>query len=278
MTATPPLAGKTVVITGSTSGIGLAAARAFARSGAQVALVGRDPARLAAAEAAVGAAGGGSPTSFQADFAVLAEVRALAAALAKAYERIDVLANNAGALVGRRTETVDGFELTMATNHLAPFLLTNLLRPQLAGGRVITTASDAHRNGALDPADLNSAQQRYIPLRVYGSSKQANILFAAESARRWPEIQSTSYHPGVVRTRFGGGNPLVNAFYRWAPFLRTPEQGADTMVWLAEAGGDAVVNGGYYERRRLTRPNRRTADPDLANQLWLASQTAVGLD
>jgi NAD(P)-dependent dehydrogenase (short-subunit alcohol dehydrogenase family) len=273
----PPMRGKTVIVTGATSGIGLAAAREFGRLGATVVAVGRDPARLAQASLTV-AETGGEVVTIQADFGSLEQVRGLAAQLDAAYPRIDVLANNAGALVGKHTTTIDGLELTMAANHLAPFLLTNLLRPRLSGGRVITTASDAHRNGALDPADLDSAKQRYVPLRIYGSSKQANILFAAESARRWSDIISTSYHPGVVRTRFGSNTPLVHAFYRWAPLLRTPEQGADTLVWLAQTDPGSIVNGGYYERRRLTPPSRRTADPDLASQLWQASLAAVGLD
>lgn len=260
---------RVVVVTGATSGIGLAAAEAFARAGDHVALVGRDPTRLDAAAQRVRGA-----VTFRADFAVLAEVRALAEALLSAYPRIDVLANNAGALVPRRVTTVDGFELTMQANHLAAFLLTNLLRDHV--GRVVTTASDAHEQGRLNPDDLSSSG-RYQALRVYGTSKQANILFAAEAARRWPDVLSTSYHPGTVRTRFGGHSPVVAAFYRFAPGLRTPERGADTLVWLANTPTAELVNGGYYMDRALRQPARRAADPALAARLWEVSCRAVGL-
>lgn len=266
---------RVVVVTGASSGIGLAAASEFARAGDQVALVGRDPARLDSAFSLVrenARPGAPEPAVFRADFAVLDEVRALASALASAYPRIDVLANNAGALFPRRVTTVDGFELTMQTNHLAPFLLTNLLRGRVS--RVITTASRAHQQGRLNPDSLNSPGP-YIPLVVYGSSKQANILFAAEAARRWPEVLSTSYHPGVVRTRYGHDSPLIAWYYRTMPGLRTPEQGADTLLWLA--GESDVVNGGYYVDRRLRRPSRRASDPALAARLWDSSRRAVGL-
>jgi len=274
-----PLDGRSVVVTGATSGIGLAAAIEFARLGADVAVVGRDPDRLATALAAVDAVGPtGEIRGFRADFGSLDQVRSLATQLGAAYPRIDVLANNAGALVPRRRLTADGLELTMQANHLAPFLLTHQLRHHVSGGRVITTSSDAHRNGTFDPEDLNLAGRVYRPLRAYGTSKQANILFAAESARRWPDVFSASFHPGVVRTRFGNETVVIRAFYRVAPGLRTPAQGADTLIWLATTDLAELVNGGYYERRRLTRPTRTAADPDLAGRAWQASLTAVGLE
>lgn len=261
-----------VVVTGASSGIGLAAAREFARRGDQVVLVGRDPTRLAAAREQVPGA-----VTHQANFAVLDEVRALAQRLRSDYPAIDVLANNAGGLVHRRQITVDGFELTVQANHLAPFLLSNLLLDRLSGGRVVVTASAVHAAGALDPADLRGQRPGYRALRVYASSKQANVLFAAEAARRWPQVLTTAYHPGVVRTRFGGGNPVYSFFYRAAPLLSTPEQGADTLVWLATAPSTEIINGGYYLRRRLRTPARNALDPQLAAELWEASLAAVGL-
>lgn len=263
---------RVVVVTGASSGIGLSAAVALVRGGDEVALVGRDRARLQAAEETVRQVRGGSPPVFRADFAVLDEVRALAEALRAAYSRIDVLALNAGGLFPRRVTTVDGFELTMQTNHLAPFLLAVLLRDRV--GRIVTTASRAHLQGRLDPQRLDSPG-RYVPLWVYGSSKQANILFATEAARRWPDVVSVSFHPGTVRTRFGTDTPLVGWYFRTAPWLRSPERGADTLVWLASAPPDALVNGGYYADRRLRRPGRRAADPALAARLWDASAAAV---
>jgi NAD(P)-dependent dehydrogenase (short-subunit alcohol dehydrogenase family) len=270
---------RVVVVTGASSGIGLAAAREFARRGDQVVLVGRDQRRLSAASAAVRDASGGGlgPAVHQVDFAVLDEVRALAKVLRAAYPAIHVLANNAGGVVHRRQITVDGLELTMQANHLAGFLLANLLRDRLTGGRVVVTSSAVHANGRLSMADLRGERPGYRPLRAYAASKQANILFAAEAARRWPDVLTVSYHPGVVRTRFGNGNAMYTIFYRVAPLLRTPDQGADTLLWLAEAPADEMANGGYYQRRRLRIPARQARDQRVAEQLWAASCQAVGL-
>ncbi|WP_091254213.1 SDR family NAD(P)-dependent oxidoreductase [Micromonospora matsumotoense] len=265
---------RTVVVTGASSGIGLAAAVALARRGDRVALVGRDPARLQAAGDRVREASGERPELFRADFAVLDDVRGLAERLRAAYDRIDVLANNAGAIVLEPLSTVDGFELSIQANHLAPFLLSNLLIDRV--GRLVVTASGAHRSGVLDPDDLNAALRRYRPMRAYGTSKQANILFAAEAARRWPDVPAYSFHPGVVRTRFGADSRLLALGMRVLPF-RSPEKGAETLVWLANQPASRLVDGGYYADRRLRRPWPRAADPALAARLWTASATAVGL-
>jgi NAD(P)-dependent dehydrogenase (short-subunit alcohol dehydrogenase family) len=267
----------TVVVTGASSGVGLAAAREFARSGARVVMVGRDPGRLTAAVDQVRAMGGRAPDSFRADFTRLDEVRALASHLIDRYPRIDVLANNAGGIVSAYAPTVDGFETTIQANHLAPFLLTNLLRERLRGGRIVNTASDAHRKGTVDPDDLTGRAGRYSKWDAYGASKAANILFAAEAGRRWPDVLSTSYHPGVVRSRFGADSPVMAAFYKMAPFLTTPENGADTLVWLATAPAAEITQGGYYAKRQLRRPAAKAADPQLAARLWEASAKAVGL-
>jgi NAD(P)-dependent dehydrogenase (short-subunit alcohol dehydrogenase family) len=266
------------VITGASSGIGLAAATELARRGWAVALVGRDPGRLDSALSVVRlAATGPEPVAHRSNFASLSEVRRLAADLAGAYEKIDLLANNAGGAFAKRKSTSDGHELTMQVNHLSPFLLANLLRDRLAGGRLVATASAAHRGGRLDPADLASANRRYRTLAVYGSAKQANILFAAEAARRWPDVLTASYHPGVVRTRFGGDNPVVAAFFRYYPGLRTPEQGAATMVWLATADPAELTSGAYYVDNRIVVPSPRLVNDDLAERLWKASAHAVAL-
>jgi NAD(P)-dependent dehydrogenase (short-subunit alcohol dehydrogenase family) len=269
--------GKTIVVTGANSGIGLAAAEGFARGGARVALVGRDQARLDEALSRVRATKpSAEPTAFRSDFTSLDSVRALAAELRAAYPEIDVLANNAGGAFSNRVTTADGFEQSIQVNHLAPFLLTNLLRDRVA--RVISTASDAHQAGKIDPADLNSEkQQPFRMFTIYGSSKQANILFAAEAARRWPEIESFSYHPGVVRTRFGRDSGLVNTFYKVMPLLLTPAKGADTMLWLASAPVSELTNGGYYVKRKLKQPSNATRSPELAAALWTASEKALNL-
>ncbi len=271
--------GTTIVVTGASSGIGLAAAEGFARGGALVVLVGRDQARLDAALARVRAAATyrtptPPPVAYRCDFTNFAEVRALASTLADGYPRIDVLANNAGGAYGHRVTTVDGYELTVQTNHLAPFLLTNLLRGNLEGGRVINTSSYAHRMGRADPANLNS-DGRYRRFPVYGAAKAANILFAAEAARRWPQIGSYAYHPGVVRSRFANDSGVISTFYKVWPFLRTPVQGADTLLWLASAPASELVNGGYYANRKLLEPDSHARGAELAAALWAASQAAV---
>jgi len=270
---TPP---RLAVVTGASAGIGLAAATEFARRGWALALVGRDAARLGAAAEAVRAAGAPAVDSYRCDFEVLDEVRDLAGKLRAAYPRIDVLANNAGGIVPARRRTVDGFEATIQANHLAPFLLTHELRDAVRGGRIVNTASNAHRQGRLDLDDLSSERQRYFQLTVYGASKQANILFAAEAARRWPDIISTSYHPGVVRTRFGRDNASYRFFYRFMPALRTPEKGADTLIWLSTEDAGRITPGGYYVDRREERPAARAADPAVAARLWEVSLDAVG--
>ncbi len=269
----PPVA----VVTGASSGIGLAAAQELAGRGWQVALVGRDAARLAAATARVRAEAGpnaGFIRDFVCDFESLDEVRQLAGELRTAYPRIDVLANNAGGMNPDRQTTSDGHERTIQSNHLAPFLLSSELREQLRGGRIINTASAAHAQGRLEPDDLSGTRRHYRAMTAYGSAKQANILFAAEATRRWPEIMSTSYHPGVVRTRFGRDSRLYSWFYRMMPGLRTPRQGADTLVWLATADAADIRPGGYYLDRKPRRPSSRAADPELAASLWEASQAA----
>ncbi len=269
--------GSTVVVTGANSGIGLAAATAFAAGGARVAIVGRDQARLDEALSRVrSAATGPEPSAFQADFAELAQVRQLAGKLRAAYPSIDVLANNAGGVFPRRVTTVDGFEKTIAVNHLAPFLLTHLLLDALDGGRVINTASAAHSIGRVDPTDLNSTGGT-IAFSAYGTSKQANILFTSEAARRWPQVNSYCFHPGTVRTRFGRENPLVRVGIKIAFFLRTPEKGAETLVWLAGQPVSELASGGYYVDRRQRVPARSARDSQLADALWTASEAAVGL-
>ena len=274
--AVEDLTGRVAVVTGANSGIGLAAALEFARRGWTLAIVGRDADRLHEALVAVREINPAA-TAHQCDFASLDAVRDLAAALAKEHPRIDVLANNAGGASPVRKATVDGFELTIQANHLAPFLLSNLLREPLRGGRIINTASDAHRGGTLDPDDLNSEHRKYTTLGIYGSAKQANILFAAEAARQWPDILSTSYHPGIVRTRFGRDSATYDFFYKRMPFLRTPEKGAETMIWLAEADRSAITNGAYYVDKRERRPQAKAADPQLAARLWTASLAATAL-
>jgi NAD(P)-dependent dehydrogenase (short-subunit alcohol dehydrogenase family) len=266
----------TAVITGASSGIGRAAAVELARRGWRVALVGRDQDRLDTAYSLVRTeAAGPEPIRVQADFASFASVRSAALELAK-LDRIDLLANNAGRVVRHHETTVDGLELTIQTNHLAPFLLTHLLWGQLpAGARVVTTASMAHSWGIPKPRNLSRSDHPYRAWPAYGASKSANILFAAEAARRWPDLLSFSFHPGVVRSNFG--TPAAQLFYRFAPGLSSPEQGADTLVHLATAPAQTLVNGAYYYARKVARPKAALAGERLAADLWEASVAATSV-
>jgi NAD(P)-dependent dehydrogenase (short-subunit alcohol dehydrogenase family) len=268
---------QTIVVTGGSSGLGRAAAEQFAARGAHVVLVGRNPQRLAAAVARVRAAGDGrEPDRFRADFESFDDVRALADHLLGAYEKIDVLASNAGGMLGGYRRTADGFEATLQSNHLGPFLLANLLRERLSGGRIVVTASNAHRRAG-DPADFVSSPAGFDPFGTYGAAKTANILFAAEAARRWPDIFSVSFHPGVVATNFGAGR-IVRLFYRMGtPFLVSPEKAGALLVWLATTPEPELVDGGYYVGHHTQQPAPAAADPARAAELWEASRKATGL-
>jgi NAD(P)-dependent dehydrogenase (short-subunit alcohol dehydrogenase family) len=268
-----------VLLTGATRGIGRAAAVELAREGAEVAIVGRDPERVAEVAREAEAAGGGAPVhEHVADLQLLADVRALAQEVRERYARIDVLANNAGALFASHGETSEGFERTFALNHLAPFLLTNLLRDRLAGGRVVTTASDAHKSGRLDLEDLQS-ERSYAAMRVYGTSKLCNILFTRELARRAPELHANCFHPGVVRTGFGkneGGVWKVLTTLA-GPFFRSPERGARSLVWLALSAEAAALTGAYVQDEKVLEPTRQAQNEALAAGLWERSAELVGL-
>jgi NAD(P)-dependent dehydrogenase (short-subunit alcohol dehydrogenase family) len=268
-----------VLLTGATRGIGRAAAIELARRGAEVALVGRDPERVEAVAQAAAAAGSGAPVhQHVADLTLMSEVRALAEEAGDRYQRIGVLANNAGAMFGSRKLTSEGFERTFALNHLAPFLLTNLLRDRLAGGRVVTTSSDAHRFGRLDLDDLQS-EKAYSGMLAYGTSKLCNVLFTRELARRAPELHATCYHPGVVRTGFGknasGLMKIVTTL--GGPFLRSPERGARSLVWLALSEKAAALTGAYVQDEKVLEPSAQAQDDWLAENLWELSAELVGL-
>jgi NAD(P)-dependent dehydrogenase (short-subunit alcohol dehydrogenase family) len=260
----------TVVLTGATRGIGRAAALALTRRGADVAIVGRDPDRVRDVAQATGA------QPHVADLASLDEVRRLAAELRDRHPRIDVLANNAGAMFTSRHVTPEGYEQTFALNHLSPFLLTNLLLDRLAesGGRVVTTSSDAHRGGALDLDDLQSEHGRFRQMQVYGTTKLCNILFTRELQRRHPEIAANCFHPGVIRTGFGKNDGLLTRLGLTVigPFLGSPATGAKTLVALALDPQGVELRGQYLEKGRPAEPSAQAQDDRLAATLWERSE------
>ncbi len=266
---------KTIVITGASSGIGQIAAKELAADGWDVAVVGRNPERTRAVASAVGG------TPFLADYDRLDDVRSLAAALLERYPAIDVLANNAGGLVGKRADTADGNERTFQHNHLAPFLLTNLLLERLtaSGGRVVSTSSVANRLGRIDLADLDSRKRGYLGgWRAYGTSKLETILFIRELARR-TGLSAYSFHPGSVRTSFGLDSAVGRFAMRLASVTQiSPEAGAVPLVRLASAESIDAPNGTYFDRLK---PNgaraAQGANDELAARLWAASERIVGI-
>jgi NAD(P)-dependent dehydrogenase (short-subunit alcohol dehydrogenase family) len=245
----------------------------------ELVLVGRDPARLEAVAAEAAAANGaGLIHQHAADLSLMADVRRLADELRDRYDQIDVLANNAGALFASRKVTAEGFERTFALNHLSPFLLTNLLRDRLGGGRVVTTASDAHKAGRLDLDDPQS-ERSYAAMRVYGTSKLCNILFTRELARHAPELHANCFHPGTVRTGFGKNE---NGIWKvlttlGAPFFRSPARGAKSLIWLSLSDQAADLTGTYVQDEKVLAPTAQAQDDTLAEGLWERSAQLVGL-
>lgn len=258
---------RVIVVTGASDGIGAAAARLLSAQGHHVVVVGRSPDKTEQVAAEIGA------PFYLADFTRLSEVRALAERLTAELPRIDVLANNAGGIMGRRAITEDGNEKTVQVNHLAPFLLTSLLLERLVASRgtVISTASVAHRSAApLDLDDLTFSR-RYRPGRAYAASKLMNILFASELDRRFGSagLRAASFHPGVVNTNFSsehGG--LLHFGYQLvaARAFRSAFRGAETLTWLATT--DVWEAGEYFKDCRRHRRTRQASDPRLARELW----------
>ena len=270
---------RTIVITGASDGIGAAAARTLHSLGNRVVVVGRSPEKTAAVAKEIGA------DHLLADFARLDDVRTLAATLLERYPRIDVLVNNAGGIMGRREETVDGHEKTLQVNHLAPFLLTNLLMERLVdtGATVINTSSVANSIFAHFDIDDLEARRKYSPNRAYGNAKLANILFTRELDARYRArgISTAAFHPGGVATSFASeSTSMMRVMYRTVlnRFLISPEQGAQTLVWLATATpGQDWQPGKYYYKCKISTANKDAYDAALSARLWEESSRMVGL-
>jgi len=276
MGSAPDVTGKTFVITGATSGIGLQTALRLAAMGGRLTLVGRDAARGQAAIAAIKAQTPGCEVAFlTADLARLAEVRRLAGELIAALPKIDVLINNAGAIFDRRVVTPDGLERTFALNHAAYFLLTDLLRERLvasAPARIVNVASEAHRSVTLEFDDLQS-ERDYSAWRAYRRSKLANILFTRELARRLTGtgVTANCLHPGFVASRFGDN---THGVYRLGVqlakrlFAISPQNGAKTSVFVATAAESGNASGRYYSKEQQTDPSLAAQDDAAATRLW----------
>lgn len=277
------LAGKTILITGGTGGIGRATAEGLARIGARVAITGRDQARTSRAAAEIAAATGNPAIDgYGADLSSQAEVRRLAGEILDAYPRLDVLINNVGGFWATRRVTADGLEHTFALNHLAPFLLTTLLLDRLtasAPARIVTVSSGAQSMGRIDFDDLQG-ERGYSGQRAYNQSKLANVVFTYELARRLAGIgvTATVLHPGVVRTAFGAEDP--SPFWRFMipllrPLMKTPAQGADTPIYLASSPAVDGVTGTYFVNRKPKTSNKAAYDTVAAARLWQVSEQLV---
>jgi NAD(P)-dependent dehydrogenase (short-subunit alcohol dehydrogenase family) len=275
--------GKTVVITGATSGIGQVAAERLAALGARMVLVARDKARGEAALARLQMlAPGVAHAIHYADLLLLAETKRVAAAIAAAEPRIDVLINNAGAIFASRRVTADGLERTFALNHMSYFLLSAGLRQRLIAtpqARVVNVASAAHRSGHVDFSDLQRAKN-YRPFAVYGTTKLCNILFTRELARRLAGtgVTANCLHPGLVATRFGD---QTGGYYAWGVwfaklFAISPEKGAQTTIYLASSPDVAQTSGGYFAKCAPAIPTAEARDDTAARKLWEESETIAG--
>ncbi len=285
MAAAQAMTGKTVLITGATSGIGRAAAIGLATMGARVGITGRDRSRAEAAAAEIARASGKPAVDvFVADMSSQSEVRRLADEVLTTYPRLDVLLNNVGGFWAHRHMTADGLEHTLAVNHLAPFLLTSLLLERLiasAPARVVTVSSAAQSMGKIDFDDL-MGETRYSGQRAYNQSKLANVMFTYELARRLQGtgVTATALHPGVTRTGFGADDPnlmMIPIIAVLRPFMKSPTRGAETAVYLASSPEVEGVTGRYFADREARKSQDSSYDAATTARLWDVSAELVGL-
>ena len=276
------MAEKLVVITGATSGIGEVAADRLAAKGARIVFIARDKARGEETLKHLRAiAPEADHAVHYADLSKIREMKRVASEIAAAEPKIDVLVNNAGAMFGTRRVTEDGLEMTFATNHMSYFVLSNILKERMGpGGRIVSTASDAHKGARLDFEDLQSAKS-YSAFGVYGRSKLCNILFTRELARRLGDtgITANCLHPGFVATRFGSqsGGILSIVIGAAKNFALTPEQGAETIIYLASSSDVADVTGGYFIKCRTATPTKEARNDADARRLWDVSARLAGM-
>ena len=283
------MTGQTVVLTGGNSGIGFETAAALAAMGARVLVTARNADRGRAAVAEIADRTPGAQVQLVVfDLADLSSVRRGAAEILEQAPRLDVLVNNAGLVLSERRVTVDGYEATFATNHLGPFLLTNLLLDRMqasAPARIVNVASTAHNSARKGmPFDDLQSEGRYRAMRVYGQSKLANILFTNELARRLEgtRVTANSLHPGTVRTGYGADGD-ARGFLSFGlkvsgPFFLSPAKGARTSVYLASSPEVDGVSGHYFVKCKPRTPRKWARDPDAAQRLWQVSEELVGLE
>lgn len=280
------LQGKTVLISGATNGIGKQSALELAKMGAQVVIIGRNKTKTEESLREIQSGSGNKDVhALIADLSSMAEVRRVAADFRKSYSRLDVLLNNAGAVFASRQETVDGYEMTFALNHLSYFLLTNLLLDMVkasAPSRIVNVSSDAHTSAALNFDDLQNKQSYGMGgFRAYGQSKLMNIMFTYELARRLAGTGVTvnALHPGVVNTGFGRNNKglMSIAMNVISLFTIKPEDGAKTSVYLASSPEVEGVTGKYFDKCKAKQSTAVSYDEAAQKRLWTVSEQLTGL-
>lgn len=280
------LSNKLCVVTGANSGIGKETVRDFARRGAYVVMVCRNKERAEQARREIEKDTNHSGLEIVlADLAVQYDIRQAAEQITDQFDHIDILVNNAGFIPSKREMTADGIEKTLAVNHLAPFLLTNLLLNHLQKaetGRIITVSSEVHRLGArifdLDNLQLNND---FSPMKAYGLSKLCNIMFSHELSKQTREhsITANCLHPGVVGTQLSEEAGLFTKLFYFIgrPFMRSPKEGAQTSIYLATSDEVQDISGQYFKNKQLTRPSKIAFDDEKTAQLWERSKKMTGL-
>ncbi|MFZ4816813.1 MAG: SDR family oxidoreductase [Phototrophicaceae bacterium] len=285
MTPTATMQGKTCLITGANSGIGYETALALAKMGAQIVMVCRNRTKAEAAQSKIKNQSGNPLVDVLiADLSVQQSIRDMAATFKSKYDRLDVLVNNAGVAVGKRELSADGYEMTFAVNHLAYFLLTNLLLDMLkasAPSRIVNVASEYQRFGTLDFDDL-MLEKKFGVTQAYAQSKRANIIFTYELSKRLTGTGVTvnCLHPGVVRTNFGSqtGGLFGMVWSKLArPFEMSPEQGAQTIIYLASSPEVDGITGRYYAKKKPLKSSPQTYDSTVQVRLWQVSEQLTKL-
>jgi NAD(P)-dependent dehydrogenase (short-subunit alcohol dehydrogenase family) len=277
--------GKIVLITGATSGVGKESALGLAKMGATVVLVGRSSEKLDRVASSISTATGNRAIdTMVCDLTSMENVRKLASDFKHRHQRLDVLVNNAGEIVGERRTTVDGFEYTLALDHLSHFLLTMLLLDLIkasAPARIINVSSSAHMLGRIDFEDL-MGEKKYKPMKAYGQAKLANLLFTYELARRLAGtgVTANAVHPGAVRTNFGKGMKGRWRIFLWlgSPFLIDAERGAETSIFVASSPEVSGITGKYFVKKKEKMSSKRSHDQTGAKRLWEVSSKLTGIE
>ena len=278
------LSGKVIIVTGANSGIGRVAATEFASRGARVVMICRSEARGTEAQAAIAEETGAEPDLILCDVSDMEQIRRAAATFRERYERLDVLLNNAGIYLPRRSLSAQGLEMTFAINHIGYFLMTHELLPVLKEtprARIVSVASAAHLYGSLDLEDLQFERRAYIGQRVYGTSKLLNILFTRELARRLEgsDVSANCVHPGIIRSGFGKDEPglMKGLMTLISPFIMSAKMGARGLIHLATSPEVAEVSGEYFSGRSKGWSTGASKNPEHAKRLWELSEALCGL-